>query len=79
MNNAEKRALTDRVRAMTPEEQEFITRFLPSEYLSKELERRCTTAGAMLYEIDKVANDISNNPSLEEMQVAIRKVKFILK
>ena len=78
MNKMERQAFADRINGMSDEEKKFALRFMPSEFLSEELERRCVTAGNMLYDIDNIIGNMSTNPSLEEMQAAVAKIKHTL-
>ena len=78
MTKMEKQALMERIKAMTDEEKLFILRFIPSQYLSHELSRRCDSAASMLNNIDNALRSVNSKSSLEDMQNAIITIKEIL-
>lgn len=79
MTNAEKQTLAERISAMTIEEKLFILRFIPSNFLTSELSRRCNSASNMLNKMNDVLCSINQEPTLEEMQEAILEMREILK
>ena len=78
MTKMEKDTLSERIMGMSDEEKMFIIRFIPSNYLSFELERRCTSSAKMLNSIDDIINSLTRESTLEDMQIAILKMKEVL-
>jgi len=78
MTKMEKDTLSERIMGMSDEEKMFIIRFIPSNYLSFELERRCTGSAKMLNSIDEIISELANEPTLEDMQTALVKIEEVL-
>jgi hypothetical protein len=74
----EKETLAERIKGMSDEEKMFIIRFIPSNYLSFELERRCTGSAKMLTSIDDIINSLNRESTLKDMQIALIKIKEVL-
>lgn len=78
MTKMEKEVLAERISAMSDEEKMFVLRFIPNDYLSRELERRYNGAAMMLNSIDDIINNLNKESTLEDMRVALMKIKEVL-
>ena len=63
---------------MSDEEKQFIIKFIPTDYLTNELDRRCNSAASMLIKIDDIVSSLTKESTLEDMQIAILKMKEVL-
>ena len=79
MNNAEKEALARITKAMRDDEKRYSPRFIPTEYLQEELDRRGNIVNNALTGVWDVVQKFRDDMTLAEAQSVLAELRSIVR